>query len=401
MSSTRKTPEPWGALLRSLSSLTRRLEGQPHDSIPEKLLSTVQALHAVLFGPDTGGVYWEQTVLPHLQRIAEMMVKDGPESVPQEVRLLIKRADHLLEKPRPSLADLKPARLQLPAFKELRLVQVGCGGSGSWLAPHVARAARMVQEEQGARVRVYYVDDDTVQAKNLRRQNFCEPELGQPKAVALARRYSSAYGVEAVAVAARFKGDPYLRDSYYSDRLTLLIGCVDNPESRSAISQLLPAHRSWSGPSNIFWLDCGNDHATGQVYLGSAASPEGLHGALPVPGLCIALPSPALQDPRLLIPQPEEDLEEDGLSCADIAAQSSQSRGINQAVAAVAASYLFRMFDGVLDHFATYLNLRTGAMTSTPITPENVALASGAPLSLIAPSLSDVLDGAVPDPTPD
>src|SRR3990172_8112344 len=106
MSSTRKTPEPWGALLRSLSSLTRRLEGQPHDSIPEKLLSTVQALHAVLFGPDTGDVYWEQTVLPHLQRIAEMMVKDGPESVPQEVRLLIKRADYLLEKPGPSLADL-------------------------------------------------------------------------------------------------------------------------------------------------------------------------------------------------------------------------------------------------------------------------------------------------------
>ncbi len=148
MSSTRKTLEPWGARLRSLSSLTHRLEGRPHDSIPEKLLSTVQALHAVLFGPDTGDVYWEQTVLPPLQRITEMMVKNGPESVPQEVRLLIKRADHLLEKPGPRLADLKPARLQLPAFKELRLVQVGCGGSGSWLAPHVARAARMVQEEQ-------------------------------------------------------------------------------------------------------------------------------------------------------------------------------------------------------------------------------------------------------------
>jgi len=36
-------------------------------------------------------------------------------------------------------------------------------------------------------------------------------------------------------------------------------------------------------------------------------------------------------------------------------------------------------------------------MTSTPITPENVAVASGAPLSLIAPSLSDMLDGALPD----
>ncbi len=131
--------------------------------------------------------------------------------------------------------------------------------------------------------------------------------------------------------------------------------------------------------------------------LGSTASPEGLHGAFPLPGLCIALPSPTLQDPRLLVPQPEEDPEDEGLSCADIAARGSQSRGINQAVAAVAASYLFRMFDGVLDHFATYLNLRTGAMTSTPITPENVVIASGATLDVIAPSLSDVLDGALPD----
>jgi PRTRC genetic system ThiF family protein len=317
--------------------------------------------------------------------------------VPPDVRLLIKRACRLLEKPSLALADLKPARLRLPAFKELRLIQVGAGGTGSWLAPQVARLARMVQDEHGARVRVYFVDDDTVQAKNLRRQNFCEPELGQNKAEALARRYSSAYGIEAIAVTERFNADRFSRDSYYSDRLTLIIGCVDTPESRAAISHAIPAYRYASGPSNIFWLDAGNDHAAGQVYLGSAASPEGLSGAFPLPGLCLALPSPALQDPGLLMPQPEDEAEDEGLSCADLTARDAQSRGINQAVAAVAAGYLFRMFDGVLDHFATYLNLQTGAMTSTPITPENVAVASGAPLALIAPSLSDVLDGAIPD----
>jgi PRTRC genetic system ThiF family protein len=375
--------------------LIRKIEKHAarRDRIPEKILAAAQALHLALFGPGTGEIYWEQTVLPHLQHVAETMVQSGPEGVPPDVRFLIKRAYRLLEKTGLNLSELKPARLRLPAFKELRLIQVGAGGTGSWLASQVARVARMVQDEHSARVRVYFVDDDMVQAKNLRRQNFCEPELGQNKAEALARRYSSAYGVEAIAVAERFNADRFSRDSYYSDRLTVIVGCVDTPESRTAISHAIPAYRYASGPSNIFWLDCGNDHAAGQVYLGSAASPEGLGGAFPLPGLCLALPSPALQDPGLLIPQPVEEAEADGLSCADFTARHAQSRGINQAIAAVAASYLFRMFDGVLDHFATYLNLRTGAMTSTPITPENVAVASGAPLGFIAPSLSDVLDG--------
>ncbi len=273
MSSTRKTPRKkpdyWDNCLRSLDSLIRRAQRHAarRDEIPDKILAAAHALHAVLFGPDTGDVYWEETVLPHLQHITEMMAKDGLESVPQDVRLLIERAHHLMEKPGLNLSDLKPARLQLPAFKELRLVQVGCGGTGSWLAPQMARLARMVQEEHGARVRVYFVDDDTVQAKNLRRQNFCEPELGQPKAVALARRYSSAYGIEAVAVTARFNADRFSRDSYYSDWLTVIVGCVDTSEARAAISHMLPGYRYSNSPSNVFWLDCGNNHATGQVYL--------------------------------------------------------------------------------------------------------------------------------------
>jgi PRTRC genetic system ThiF family protein len=367
------------------------------NSIPERILTAAQALHLALFGPGTGDIYWEQTVLPHLQHVAGVIVKSGLEGVPPDVRLFIKRIYRLLEKPTLALADLNPARLRLPAFKELRLIQVGAGGTGSWLAPQVARVARMVQDEHGARVRVYFVDDDTVQAKNLRRQNFCEPELGQKKAEALARRCSSAYGVEAIAVAERFNADRLARDSYYSDNLTVIVGCVDTAESRAAISRAIPAYRYAGGPSTIFWLDTGNDHAAGQVYLGSAANPEGLRGAFPLPGLCLALPSPALQDPRLLVPQPEEEAEDEGLSCADFTARHAQSRGINQAIAAVAAGYLFCMFDGVLDHFATYLNLRTGSMTSTPITPENVAAASGTPLSLVAPTLSDVLDGALSD----
>ena len=36
--------------------------------------------------------------------------------------------------------------LLLPVTKGTRLVLIGCGGTGSWLAPHVVRIARLLRE---------------------------------------------------------------------------------------------------------------------------------------------------------------------------------------------------------------------------------------------------------------
>ena len=62
-----------------------------------------------------------------------------------------------------------------------------------------------------------------------------------------------------------------------------------------------------------------------------------------------------------------------GLSCADIAMRDEQGLTINQAIAAVAADYLVRLLlTNNLERFQTYLDLNSGSMQSTYITPANV-----------------------------
>jgi hypothetical protein len=62
-----------------------------------------------------------------------------------------------------------------------------------------------------------------------------------------------------------------------------------------------------------------------------------------------------------------------GLSCADIAMRDEQGLTINQAIAAVAADYLVRLLlTNNLERFQTYIDLNSGSMQSTTITPVSV-----------------------------
>jgi hypothetical protein len=66
----------------------------------------------------------------------------------------------------------------LPVSDRLRLCLVGCGGTGSWLAPSVARIARL-QRDQGREVEVAFYDHDHVEPKNIPRQHFYLPHLAE------------------------------------------------------------------------------------------------------------------------------------------------------------------------------------------------------------------------------
>ena len=72
-----------------------------------------------------------------------------------------------------NLDYLNACRLLLPSSDNISLVLVGCGGTGSWLAPHVARVARLLLEKWQKDVQVVFVDPDVVEEKNIYRQNFC------------------------------------------------------------------------------------------------------------------------------------------------------------------------------------------------------------------------------------
>lgn len=270
---------------------------------------------------------------------------------------------------------LDAATLRVVDRETVSLVLVGCGGSGSWLAPAVVRTARLLIEKFHKQVQVVFVDPDIAEAKNCYRQNFAEFEIGQNKAVTLARRYGLAWGLDVLALPRRFdvKLDELLtneRATHYS--LAVVIGCVDNAPARAEIAEYLA-----NAPHGAarWWLDCGNSRRSGQVILGGFNNRED-QTVFPIPGYCTRLPLPSQQHPELLADGQESELEDEaGLSCADLAVRGEQGLAVNQMVAAIAGDYLMQMLVyGTLTRFQTYFDQGSGTMRSTYITPEKVAI---------------------------
>jgi PRTRC genetic system ThiF family protein len=265
------------------------------------------------------------------------------------------------------LSYARAATLMLPVWDRLRLILVGCGGTGSWLAPSVARIARL-QRDQGRQVEVAFYDHDHVEAKNIPRQHFCDAELGRNKAVTLAARYSAAWGVEIAAVPKRFNAANVATNH---NTLTIVVGCVDNAAARSEIAGVVGRWVDHRMP--VWWLDCGNDESSGQVIAGSDINLQAFEGSFtPSCKICKRLPAPSLVAPDLLQPRPEE-LLASKLSCAEIQLANAQSLAVNQIVASVATDYLLRLVGGGLKRFATFFDLSSGSMRSRYITAQEIA----------------------------
>jgi len=265
------------------------------------------------------------------------------------------------------LSFMNAARVITAAHQEVRLVMVGCGGTGSWLTPSVARIVRVLNES-GTETSALFIDPDLIESKNIPRQNFCDAELRFPKAQTLAARYSLAWGVEIDAVMDHFKAE--MIGSRWN-RLTVVIGCVDNAAARQELAKTLAANAGDS-PPHVWWLDCGNQRESGQVLLGSTNDPRALRSAFPLDGFCQQLPSPVMQCPDLLEPQPEE-LSHHNLSCAELALANAQGLIVNQRVAAEAADYLARLLiHQNLRRFATWFDLASGSVKNHFITQEAI-----------------------------
>lgn len=266
-------------------------------------------------------------------------------------------------------------------WTSLHIVLVGCGGTGSWLAPSVVRLAAVLREA-GRQVQVTFVDGDRVEQKNIPRQQFCDAELGVNKARTLAFRYSAAWGLPIGAVPRMFTAKDAERyiSVPYGDALVVVIGCVDNANARQQISKFVDSYsdRSSQQAPGVWWLDCGNADDSGQVLLGTHSKVQDLAHAF-ANGLCMRLPSPALQRPELLTPKPEEALDASRrLSCAELTMLNYQALTINRVVATIADSYLWRLLlRGGLKRFATVTDDESGVQKSYYTTPEQVAASVG------------------------
>lgn len=271
----------------------------------------------------------------------------------------------------PTLTQLNPTkqyRLDIGHPDRIVILLVGCGGTGSWVA-HILAQLAVWAKGAGIDLRLYFVDHDHVEQKNLVRQNFCPAEVGFPKAFSLAWRYTAAFGLTITPVVEQFSAA--LLDRYrpaYSPQgtLTLVVGAVDNVCARRAIAEAITAKLKQSagpgGQHKYFWLDAGNERFNGQIVIGNSLDPEPLLSPL---GYCIALPLPHLQEPGLLLDRERPPVD---LSCADLNLLGEQSAMINRAMATMIGLYLYRLLQSRdLCWQSSWLNLETGAIKSNPI----------------------------------
>lgn len=287
----------------------------------------------------------------------------------------------------PDLSFLQARPIFTLQSQDIALWLVGTGGTGSFLARHMCRLAWLLQTQHRKHVSVTFVDHDVVEPANVLRQDFCQPEIGLPKARALALRYTAAFGIEIQTILERFHPDMLARAQNSWKTLTVICGAVDNAQARQALSEaLLGNTRGYAQEvPQIWYLDCGNALEAGQVLLGTTNNREELADSFKLPGYCRKLPSPVMQHPELLVPLPEE-LAEHIISCEQLLLVNAQSLMVNQQVAAYAAEMLYELLvTQRLRRFATYFHQPSGTAMSKYITPEIVAQVIGKDAAFFSP----------------
>ena len=162
--------------------------------------------------------------------------------------------------------------MKFPTDRPVKVVMLGAGGTGGYVAPYVFRLLHMLDRP----ARFVVCDGDIVEPKNLDRQNFVPADLGENKARVLAERYSSVFGMETEYVPEFIESGERLlsmleprvfRTGAYSDstvikELVILIGAVDNNKSRKL------CHEVFYKLDDLIYIDSGNGKYTGQVVCG-------------------------------------------------------------------------------------------------------------------------------------
>lgn len=164
------------------------------------------------------------------------------------------------------------------------IVIVGCGGTGSNLAPMLSRML--------LKHKILLIDGDRVEARNVERQTFQEFDIGMNKARALAKKLNS-----------NFKNEHYFYDNYIEDYVGLkqemmkvyhhnhsfersiyddesklnnehneyiiLIGCVDNNATRAILEETYI-----NLIDKCYYIDAGNESDYGTVLVSDAKAKE-------------------------------------------------------------------------------------------------------------------------------
>lgn len=153
------------------------------------------------------------------------------------------------------------------------IVILGTGGTGGWLIPQLARYAALLSRTRRAEGRgtpdqidLVIVDGDTVEEKNLIRQNFIPRDIGRSKAEVIAERYSVAFGTRIAFFDSFIENPEALNRLVFSQAANakpIVVTCVDNHKTRRLVWRWFQER----APDGAFWLDSGNEEHNGQTVI--------------------------------------------------------------------------------------------------------------------------------------
>jgi PRTRC genetic system ThiF family protein len=198
---------------------------------------------------------------------------------------------------------------------------------------------------------VTIMDPDTVSATNCVRQPFAQSDIGMNKATVLVNRINLFWGTSWATVSSTFTVQSV---PGYDRTPDLVIGCVDTRAARKSI------HNALTSPSQgtSYWLDIGNNAASGQYVLGQPLNMSNRRKAQ-------RLRTVAELYPEIINANTGED---ELPSCSAVEALSRQEPFINQTLAASALAMLAQLFRyGKIAHHGAFYNAQTGRMSSLAI----------------------------------
>jgi PRTRC genetic system ThiF family protein len=243
--------------------------------------------------------------------------------------------------------------------RQVRVLVVGCGGTGSAVVaglPYLHQS--LVARGHAGGLHVTVMDGDSISPTNCVRQPFARSEVGLNKAVVLVNRLNLFWGLKWDAVPAHLKPGSYISRSYSGDdlRAHIVVGCVDTRAARATIRD---AVSNWSTVS--YWLDLGNNAASGQFILGEPLNERNRRSKLRLRS--VAELYPEIADPRL-----DNDREP---SCTAIEALERQEPFVNSTLAQHALALMARLFRyGEINYHGGFINLATGVSSVLRIDPQ-------------------------------
>jgi PRTRC genetic system ThiF family protein len=216
-------------------------------------------------------------------------------------------------------------------------VIIGCGGTGGYL---IRDLARFISAYKGDNKPVMMlVDGDTVEEKNIARQNFIFNDIGANKAKVLAQRYSAAFSIPIKYYTQFVTADALktmLMNLLTHHKYVVVVSCVDNNATRMNIYGAIEAANATTAYEGLVWIDCGNEEFTGQVVYGQIDAVKansykpriesGVWGTLLAPQVFKSMNEVTDKSP-------------DQMSCADFAISSPQCITANITAAQIALNY--------------------------------------------------------------